>query len=105
MPMQSEYHARDAGMAVGMDPDDIDGIAKNLWRFSASHFREATAEKPELRDLAERVEGSRQLDLLPDITSAWTGSRGISPCTCGVILSDASLQDRTPVQAPALRVR
>ncbi|WP_081737024.1 DNA polymerase III subunit alpha [Arthrobacter sp. MA-N2] len=103
MSMQSGYRARgaarDAGMVLGMDPDDIDGIAKNLWRFSASHFREAMAEKPELRDLAERVEGSRQLDLLVDITERLDRlPRHISMHPCGVILSDTSLLDRTPVQ-------
>jgi error-prone DNA polymerase len=103
MSMQSGYRARgaarDAGMVLGIDPGDIDGIAKNLWRFSASHFREAMAEKPELRDLAERVEGSRQLDLLVDITERLDRlPRHISMHPCGVILSDSSLLNRTPVQ-------
>lgn len=103
MSMQSGYRARgaarDAGMALGMAPGDIDGIAKGLWRFSASEFREALDEKPELRDLADRVEGNRQLDLLVDITERLDRlPRHISMHPCGVILSSATLLDRTPVQ-------
>ncbi|MDQ0276533.1 error-prone DNA polymerase [Arthrobacter silviterrae] len=103
MSMQSGYRARgaarDAGMALGMAPGDIDGIAKGLWRFSASEFREALDEKPELRDLAGRVEGNRQLDLLVDITERLDRlPRHISMHPCGVILSSVSLLDRTPVQ-------
>lgn len=103
MSMQSGYRARgaarDAGMVLGMAPDDIDGIAKGLWRFSASEFREALDAKPELRDLADRVEGNRQLDLLVDITERLDRlPRHISMHPCGVILSSATLLDRTPVQ-------
>ncbi|ALO66694.1 DNA polymerase III subunit alpha [Arthrobacter alpinus] len=103
MSMQSGYRARgaarDAGMALGMAPEDIDGIAKGLWRFSASEFREALDEKPELRDLADRVEGNRQLDLLVDITERLDRlPRHISMHPCGVILSSATLLNRTPVQ-------
>lgn len=103
MSMQSGYRARgaarDAGMALGMAPEDIDGIAKGLWRFSASEFREALEEKPELRDLADRVEGNRQLDLLVDITERLDRlPRHISMHPCGVILSSATLLNRTPVQ-------
>lgn len=103
MSMQSGYRARgaarDAGMVLGMAPEDIDGIAKGLWRFSASEFREALDEKPELRDLADRVEGNRQLDLLVDITERLDRlPRHISMHPCGVILSSTTLLDRTPVQ-------
>lgn len=103
MSMQSGYRARgaarDAGKALGMAPEDVDGIAKGLWRFSASEFREALEEKPELRDLAQRVEVNRQLDLLVDITERLDRlPRHISMHPCGVILSSATLLDRTPVQ-------
>lgn len=109
MSMQNGYRARgavrDAGLALGMDPEDVDGIAKQLWRFSASSFREALAEKPELRDFAARVEQAQQLgagtqlDLLVDITERLDRlPRHISMHPCGVILGDATLLDRTPVQ-------
>jgi error-prone DNA polymerase len=114
MSMQNGYRARgavrDAGLALDMDPDDLDGIAKQLWRFSASSFREALVEKPELRDFATRVEqartvqgGSTQLDLLVDLTERLDRlPRHISMHPCGVILGDSSLLNRTPVQASGL---
>lgn len=103
MSMQSGYRARgaarDAGLVLGVEHDEIEGIAKGLWRFSASAFREALEEKPELRDLADRVEGNRQLDLLVDITERLDRlPRHISMHPCGVILSASSLLNRTPVQ-------
>ena len=92
-----------------MDEEDIDDIAKQLWRFSARNFREALAEKPELREFADRVEQPRhfaenqQLDLLVDLTERLDRlPRHISMHPCGVILGDATLLDRTPVQPSGL---
>ncbi|WP_427018074.1 DNA polymerase III subunit alpha [Pseudarthrobacter sp. P1] len=121
MSMQNGYRARgavrDAGLALGMDEEEIDTIAKQLWRFSARSFREALAEKPELREFAQRVEAShwgegarsggtgpsQQLDLLVDITERLDRlPRHISMHPCGVILGDATLLDRTPVQPSGL---
>ena len=60
MSMQNGYRARgavrDAGLALGMDDGEVGEIAKQLWRFSARHFREALVEKPELKEFADRVE-------------------------------------------------
>lgn len=108
MSMQNAYRARgavrDAGLALGMDDGEVGEIAKQLWRFSARKFREALAEKPELRDFAGRVEQrdfteNQQLDLLVDLTERLDRlPRHISMHPCGVILGDATLLDRTPVQ-------
>ncbi len=103
MSMQNAYRARgavrDAGVALGLEDGQVDGIAKQLWRFSASSFREALAEKPELGELAERLTEDSQLDILIDATERLDRlPRHISMHPCGVILSDASLLDRTPVQ-------
>ncbi|WP_426002877.1 DNA polymerase III subunit alpha [Paenarthrobacter sp. NyZ202] len=113
MSMQNGYRARgavrDAGLALGMADEEIGEIAKQLWRFSARKFREALEEKPELREFADRVEASRsrrtsmeenqQLDLLVDLTERLDRlPRHISMHPCGVILGDATLLDRTPVQ-------
>jgi error-prone DNA polymerase len=108
MSMQNGYRARgavrDAGHALGMDDGEIGEIAKQLWRFSAGKFREALAEKPELREFAGRLgQGSapenQQLDLLVDLTERLDRlPRHISMHPCGVILGDATLLDRTPVQ-------
>lgn len=117
MSMQNGYRARgavrDAGMALGMDDGDVGEIAKQLWRFSARKFREALVEKPELREFAGRVEQSgsihgeftdnQQLDLLVDLTERLDRlPRHISMHPCGVILGDATLLDRTPVQPSGL---
>ena len=112
MSMQNGYRARgavrDAGMALGMDQGDVGEIAKQLWRFSARKFREAMAEKPELREFAGRVEQrefteNQQLDLLVDLTERLDRlPRHISMHPCGVILGDATLLDRTPVQPSGL---
>jgi error-prone DNA polymerase len=110
MSMQNGYRARgavrDAGLALGMDDSDVDTIAKQLWRFSASTFREALAEKPELRDFAAQVEehgAAGQLDLLVDITERLDRlPRHIAMHPCGVILGNRTLLDRTPVQPSAL---
>ncbi|XNZ01049.1 DNA polymerase III subunit alpha [Micrococcus luteus] len=108
MSMQNAYRARgavrDAGLALGMPDPEVDVIAKQLWRFSASHFRDALDRMPELRGFAERLEsgrreGSRQLDLLVDLTERLDRlPRHISMHPCGVILGDATLLKRTPVQ-------
>jgi error-prone DNA polymerase len=112
MSMQNGYRARgavrDAGLALGMDDGDVGDIAKQLWRFSASKFREALQEKPELKEFAGRVEqrdshGNQQLDLLVDLTERLDRlPRHISMHPCGVILGDATLLDRTPVQPSGL---
>ena len=112
MSMQNGYRARgavrDAGLALGMDDGDVGDIAKQLWRFSASKFREALQEKPELREFAGRLEqrdshGNQQLDLLVDLTERLDRlPRHISMHPCGVILGDATLLDRTPVQPSGL---
>ncbi|PPG03051.1 DNA polymerase III subunit alpha [Pseudoclavibacter sp. RFBI5] len=90
---------RDAGLALGLADGEVDRIAKELWRFSAKRFRQALAEKPELREFAEEVRRSRQLEVLVEATERLDSlPRHISVHPCGVILSDVSLLDRTPVQ-------
>ena len=103
MSMQNGYRARgavrDAGLALGLDEGEVGDIAKQLWRFSASHFREALAEKPELREFSAQVGKDQQLELLVDLTERLDRlPRHISMHPCGVILGDARLLDRTPVQ-------
>lgn len=108
MSMQNGYRVRgavrDAGLALGFPETDIDQIAKQLWRFPASSFREALEKMPELapfreRLAADRSQGHQQLDLLVDITERLDRlPRHISMHPCGVILSDPTLRHRTPVQ-------
>ncbi|MEO6201048.1 MAG: DNA polymerase III subunit alpha, partial [Cryobacterium sp.] len=107
MSMTNAYRGRgavrDAGLALGMPDDQVAAIAKQMWRFNARDFRRALEEKPELEALAAEVRESQQLDLLVDLTAKLDRlPRHISVHPCGVILSDASLLDRTPVQASGM---
>lgn len=107
MSMTNQYRSRgavrDAGQALGLEPEEVDRIAKELWRFDAGSFRRALAEKPELSGFAEQVKTRRELDLLVELTERLDRlPRHFSVHPCGVILSDASLLDRTPVQAAGL---
>ncbi|MFP5345827.1 MAG: DNA polymerase III subunit alpha, partial [Actinomycetes bacterium] len=91
------HAVRDVGAALGMPPSEVDVIAKSFPHIRARDARNAIAELPELRasglgqarlglffDLVER------LDALP---------RHVALHPCGVLLSDATLGDRTPVEA------
>jgi error-prone DNA polymerase len=107
MSMTNAYRGRgavrDAGLALGMDAGQVSAIAKQMWRFNARDFRRALEEKPELEPLAAEVRASQQLDQLVDLTARLDRlPRHISVHPCGVILSDASLLDRTPVQASGM---
>ena len=107
MSMTNQYRSRgavrDAGLALGLPPKDIDRIAKELWRFSARSFRQALSEKPELAEIAAEVNERDDLDLLVDLTERLDSlPRHTSVHPCGVILSDTSLLDRTPVQQAGL---
>ena len=103
LSMQSTYRGRgamrDSGMALGLEDDQIDEIAKNMWRFSARNFRGAMESKPELAKFAEAVETDRRMNLLVDITERLDRlPRHISMHPCGVILGDTTLLGITPVE-------
>jgi error-prone DNA polymerase len=107
MSMTNAYRGRgavrDAGLALGMPDTRVATIAKQMWRFNARDFRAALEEKPELAELAAEVRQSSELGLLVDLTARLDRlPRHISVHPCGVILSDASLLDRTPVQASGM---
>ncbi|NDZ87245.1 DNA polymerase III subunit alpha, partial [Streptomyces sp. SID10115] len=86
---------RDVGAALSMDPADIDRIAKAFPHIRARDARSAMKELPELREIAEEL-GDR--DRLWDLVEALDAlPRGVAMHPCGVLLSDASLLDRTPV--------
>jgi error-prone DNA polymerase len=103
LSMQSTYRGRgamrDSALALGIDPDQVDDIAKNMWRFSASSFRNALNVKPELAEFAQAVEHDRKMNLLVDMTERLDRiPRHISMHPCGVILGDLSLPLLTPVE-------
>src|SRR5690625_7333481 len=112
MSMQNGYRVRgavrDAGRALGLEQQRVDQLAKKLWRFSASDFRQALDHMPELQTFAAQVQNSRksgnqQLDLLVDLTVRLDRlPRHISMHSCGVLLGAKTLLDRTPMVASGM---
>ncbi len=88
---------RDVGAALGLPPGEVDAMAKAFPHISARHVRSAIADLPELRVTGL---GSARYDLLFDLVERLDGlPRHIALHPCGVILSNATLLDRTPVEA------
>ncbi|MBT2387662.1 DNA polymerase III subunit alpha, partial [Streptomyces sp. ISL-11] len=87
------HAVRDVGAALGMDPAEVDRLAKAFPHIRARDARAALAELPELRGVAAEEHGR-----LWELTEALDGlPRGIAMHPCGVLLSDATLRARTPV--------
>jgi error-prone DNA polymerase len=88
---------RDVGSVLGMPPAEIDTIAKSFPHIRARDVRHALRELPELQ--ASGLAESR-LELLFDLVERLDGlPRHVALHPCGVLLSDATLLDRTPVEA------
>jgi error-prone DNA polymerase len=88
---------RDVGAALAMPPAEVDAIAKAFPHIRARDARSALRELPELR--AAGLEEER-LQLLFRLAERLDGlPRHIAMHPCGVLLSDATLLDRTPVEA------
>ena len=88
---------RDVGAALAMPPGEVDTIAKAFPHIRARDARAALRELPELRasGLAEE-----RLTVLFDLVERLDGlPRHVALHPCGVLLSDATLLDRTPVEA------
>ncbi|MFK0202121.1 DNA polymerase III subunit alpha [Streptomyces lavendulae] len=93
---RARHALRDTGLALGIAPQVIDRIAKSFPHIRACDIRGALAELPELKQLAAEAasfgplwELAEGLDALP---------RGIAMHPCGVILSNATLLARLPIQ-------
>lgn len=91
---------RDVGAALGWPPADIDSIAKAFPQVRARDIRTVLAELPELRNsglgrLAARGELDMVLDLVEGLDAL---PRHIAMHPCGVIIANASLHDRTPIE-------
>ncbi|MDQ1680121.1 MAG: error-prone polymerase, partial [Frankiaceae bacterium] len=92
---------RDVGGALGLPPGEIDLIAKSFPHISARHVRAALAQLPELQ--ASGLGGSPRLEQLYTLVEQLDGlPRHVAMHPCGVLLSDATLLDRTPVEASYL---
>ncbi|MFJ4684090.1 DNA polymerase III subunit alpha [Streptomyces sp. NPDC088789] len=88
------HAVRDVGLALGVDPDEVDRLAKSFPHIRAQDARAALRELPELRGIDPEAYGPRLWDLVEALDAL---PRGIAMHPCGVLLSDASLPRRTPV--------
>ncbi|MDX6312251.1 MAG: error-prone polymerase, partial [Streptomyces sp.] len=98
--MPETYRARralrDTGLALGIPPDEVDRIAKSFPHLRACDITNALAELPELRQLAAEAERYGPLWELAEGLDSLVHGMAMHPC--GVIISDATLLDRLPVQ-------
>ncbi|MBR7743104.1 DNA polymerase III subunit alpha [Phycicoccus sp. BSK3Z-2] len=91
------HAVRDVGAALGMAPTEVDEIAKAFPHIRAKDARNAIADLPELRS---RGLDSPRLTTFFDLVEALDGlPRHIALHPCGVVLSNAGMLDRTPVEA------
>ncbi|MFF5260463.1 DNA polymerase III subunit alpha [Actinomadura viridis] len=102
--MMETYRARsairDVGGAVGLPPAEIDAIAKAFPHVRARQIRAALHDLPELRQ-SNLAQG--RLEVLFRIAERLDGlPRHIAMHPCGVLLSNATLRDRTPVERSML---
>jgi error-prone DNA polymerase len=98
--MMETYRARsairDVAASLGLPPHEIDAVAKAFPHIRAGRIRSALTDLPELRgsglaipQLTAVFQLAERLDGLP---------RHVAMHPCGVVLSDLSLLDRTPVE-------
>ncbi len=92
---------RDVGAALGMPPGEIDRLAKAFPHIRARDARKALRELPELR--SSRIGDDPRLDMLFALAERLDGlPRHLALHPCGVLLSDITLLDRTPVEPSAM---
>ncbi len=95
------HAVRDVGAALGLPPGEIDAFAKAFPHIRARDARAALADLPELRSSGlGRLAAGGRLDGFLNLVEALDGlPRHVALHPCGVLLSDSSLLDRTPVEA------
>src|SRR5690348_17756421 len=93
---------RDVGAALGLPVAEIDAVAKAFPHIRANQVHAALRDLPELqasRFGSKRAGGTGDLDLLFDLVARLDGlQRHIALHPCVVLISDATLLDRTPVE-------
>ena len=91
------HAVRDVGAALSLPPLEIDAMAKAFPHIRARDARAAMADLPELRSAGLADE---RLEVLFELVESLDGlPRHLALHPCGVILSDATLGDRTPIEA------
>lgn len=91
------HAVRDVGAALSMDPAAVDRLAKAFPHIRARDARAALDELPELRGLRDEVSGEEHARMWDLVEALDALPRGTAMHPCGVLLSDATLLERTPV--------
>ena len=95
------HAVRDVGAALRLPAGEIDTIAKAFPHIRARDARNALRELPELR--SSRLGDDPRFDLLFQLVERLDGlPRHLALHPCGVLLSDITLLDRTPVEPSAM---
>src|SRR3954463_12465062 len=95
---RARHAIRDTGAPRGLPPAEIDAVAKACPHIRASQIRAALDDLPELR--ASRLGRDGTLSALFTLAERLDGlPRHVALHPCGVLLSDLTLLDRTPVEA------
>jgi error-prone DNA polymerase len=95
---RARHGVRDVGAALGMNPGEVDALAKSFPHLRASQVRQAMQDLPELR--ASGFRDNPRTDLLLTLVERLDGlPRHVALHPCGVLLSDRTLLDRTPVES------
>ncbi len=95
------HAVRDVGAALGLPAGEVDAFAKAFPHIRARDARAALRDLPELRSSSLGRQAARgELDHYLELVESLDGlPRHIALHPCGVLLSDATLLDRTPVEA------
>lgn len=98
---RARHGIRDVGAALGLPPGEVDALAKAFPHIRASQVRTAMRDLPELRASSlSRGENAGRIDLLLRLVERLDGlPRHVALHPCGVLLSDRTLLDRTPVES------
>jgi error-prone DNA polymerase len=98
---RARHGIRDVGAALGLLPGEVDALAKAFPHIRASQVRGAMRDLPELRASGlSKGENAGRIDLLLRLVERLDGlPRHVALHPCGVLLSDRTLLDRTPVES------
>ena len=93
---------QDLGKALGLPPDDLRLLSKQIHSHDAEHLREEMEQLPAFRD---KVEAHGWRDLIALAPQLMNAPRGLGQHVGGMILSDSPIPELVPVRAGAIEGR
>jgi error-prone DNA polymerase len=97
--LQARSAVRGIGAALGIAPEEVDHVARQLPHLRARDVGRALAHLPELA--GSRLDTGRLATLLDLVARVDGMPRHLAMHPCGILLGDDTLLDRTPVQRSA----